>query len=74
MTDIVEKSNMLNLHIPDMSCGHCKKTVEDAVHSVDQSATVEFDMDKRMVSITTQIPASDVINALSGAGYTASSA
>ncbi len=63
---------MLTIHLPDMSCGHCKKAVEGAVRSLDQAATLDFDMNKRMVTIGTQAADADVIEAVKDAGYPAS--
>ncbi len=63
---------MLTLHLPDMSCGHCKKAVESAVNAIDESATLDFDMDKRIVTIGSQAADDEVIKAVAEAGYTAS--
>ena len=62
---------MLELHIPDMSCGHCKKTIQNAVQAVDQSATVEFEMDSRHVKIKSGADSAVLIDALAEAGYPA---
>ncbi|MCQ0092986.1 heavy-metal-associated domain-containing protein [Roseovarius sp. M141] len=29
-------------HIPDMSCGHCKATVEKAIHALDPDARIDI--------------------------------
>ena len=63
---------MLTLHLPDMSCGHCKTAVEGAVRTLDQTAALDFDMDKREVTINTEVADADVIKAVADAGYTAS--
>ncbi|ASJ73805.1 heavy-metal-associated domain-containing protein [Granulosicoccus antarcticus] len=65
------KSNMLKLHLPEMSCAHCRKYVEAAIHKVDQAVIPEFDMEQRLVSINTQVPYGDVLKALAEAGYVA---
>ncbi len=62
---------MLELHIPDMSCGHCRKAIESAVQAVDQSATVEFDMESRHATVTSSADTAVLINALAEAGYSA---
>lgn len=62
---------MLELHIPDMSCGHCKKTIQSAVQAVDQSATVEFDMDSRHATVESSADSAVLIDALAEAGYSA---
>ncbi len=65
---------MLTIHLPDMSCGHCKKAVEGALRNLDQAATLDFDMEKRIVTIRTQTADADVIKAVADAGYPASDA
>lgn len=62
---------MTKLNVPDMSCGHCKATVEKAVAGVDASASVDVDLDDRTVSIHSSAPAADLIGALKASGYAA---
>ncbi|WP_340647013.1 heavy-metal-associated domain-containing protein [Phenylobacterium sp.] len=62
---------MLNLKIPDMTCGHCEGVVTRAVHSVDSSATISIDLPSQMVSIITSAGDSEVTQALDAAGYPA---
>ncbi len=62
---------MLELHIPDMSCGHCRKAIESAVQAVDQTATVEFDMESRHATVKSSADTAVLINALAEAGYSA---
>lgn len=42
---------MKNFHIPDMSCGHCKATVEKTNHVLDPAARIELDMTARKISL-----------------------
>jgi len=60
---------MTTFHIPDMSCGHCKATVENAVRDVDAEAVLTFDMPNRSVEIQSQIDGTRLQAVLSGAGY-----
>lgn len=62
---------MTKLSIPDMSCGHCKASVEKAIKSLDPSATLDFDMAGRVVSITSAAQISAMHEALRAAGYVA---
>jgi copper chaperone len=66
-----ESEIMLDLHIPDMSCGHCRKAIESAVRGVDPSATLDFDMEARRASVDTRTEQTEVIKALAKAGYPA---
>lgn len=62
---------MNNFHIPDMSCGHCKATVEKTIHALDPAARIEFDMAARRISLNSGTEAARVQAALAEAGYPA---
>ncbi|MDP3634071.1 heavy-metal-associated domain-containing protein [Phenylobacterium sp.] len=62
---------MLNLKVPDMTCGHCEGVVTRAVHSVDSSATLTIDLPSHMVSIITSADHAEITQALDAAGYPA---
>lgn len=63
--------NMLELSVPDMSCGHCKAAVEKAVASVDAQAAVSVDLDARTVRIDSAASPDSLIAALRTEGYDA---
>jgi copper chaperone len=60
---------MTTFHIPDMSCGHCKATVEKTITALDPQAHLNFDMDARQISLESEMDASIVQAALAEAGY-----
>ena len=62
---------MKTFHIPDMSCGHCKSTVEKTIHALDPEARIEFDMTARQISLETRAEATSVQAALAADGYPA---
>lgn len=62
---------MTKFLIPDMSCGHCKKTIETTVKSLEAAATLDFDMAQRSVEIVSAAPVADILAALNSAGYPA---
>lgn len=62
---------MTTFHIPDMSCGHCRATVEKTIHALDPAARVDFDMATRQVSVESNTDATLVQAALAKAGYPA---
>jgi len=62
---------MTTFHIPDMSCGHCKATVEKTIHALDPVARIEFDMAARRISLESSTDAAGVETALAEAGYPA---
>ena len=65
---------MTTFHIPDMSCGHCKSTVEKTIHALDPAAQIEFDMAARQITVESGTDAARVTAALAEAGYPASPA
>ena len=60
---------MLKLKIPDMTCGHCAQTVENAVKSVDPAAKVEVDLAKKIVTVETNAPEQRIADVVRAAGY-----
>ncbi|WP_240790272.1 heavy-metal-associated domain-containing protein [Rhodobacter sp. SY28-1] len=62
---------MLNLHIPNMNCGGCARSVTAAVRSVDAEAKVEPDLPARTIAVDTKLPEVTVREALAEAGFAA---
>jgi copper chaperone len=62
---------MVVLCVPDMSCGHCKATVEGAIRSVDPGAAVSVDLATRHVRISSGAPIEALLVALEMDGYRA---
>lgn len=60
---------MLNLTVPDMSCGHCVKAITAAVQALDVQAIVETDLVSKKVTIDTAADTQAVIAAMTAAGY-----
>ena len=59
------------LSVPDMSCGHCKATVEKALLSVDGVERASVDLDAKTVSVEHSDSVSEdaLLNAVTDAGY-----
>jgi copper chaperone len=55
--------------IPDMTCGHCVKTVTQAVQSVDPAAQVQADLATHSIGVTSAASAASLSAALVAAGY-----
>ena len=62
---------MTIFHIPDMSCGHCKATVDKAIKLLDPDAHITFDMEARKIGLESVMEAAKVQAALAKAGYPA---
>ena len=66
---IYTQENTMKFNVPDMSCGHCKATIETAIKSVDEAAKIEIDLASKTVDITSAVNAGDFAAALEGSGY-----
>jgi copper chaperone len=60
---------MERYHVPEMSCGHCARTIEKAVKGVDPQAQVSVDLASKQVSVTSTAEAAAVALAMKQAGY-----
>lgn len=63
---------MIELNVPDMSCGHCVATITKTVQALDSGASVKADLATRSVSIETKADKGTVTAALEEAGYPSS--
>lgn len=62
---------MIELTLPDMTCGHCEKVVRQTVESVAPGARVEVDLPAHRVRIDGAADARAIREALDDAGYPA---
>ncbi len=60
---------MIEFTLPTMTCGHCVRTVTETVQKLDAQAQLQIDLPSHHVSITTQVPAATVAQALAAEGY-----
>jgi len=58
--------------VPEISCGHCKETIESTIKSLDNVETVNVDIDKKSVEVksSSDLDLSLVSNMLDEQGYT----
>ena len=59
----------LDLHLPDMSCGHCVRTITATVQRLDPQARLTPDLATRHVHIETSADPAAVRAALCEEGY-----
>lgn len=57
------------LNVPDMSCGHCVKTIESAVRGLDATASIRADLGGKTVAVESRVAASEISRALDAVGY-----
>ena len=62
---------MQNFKVEGMTCGHCVRTVTEAVKSVDPNATVEVDLAAGRVSVTSTAASAQLTQAIVAEGYAA---
>jgi copper chaperone len=60
---------MIELTLPDMTCGHCVATVTRTVQQVDAAARLEVDLPTHTVRIESAQPAQAFTAALEEEGY-----
>ena len=61
---------MPNFHVSDMTCSGCVKAITGAVHDVDASATVEADLETKLVAVASSASADAQAEAMRDAGFT----
>lgn len=61
--------NTFTVSVPDMSCGHCRASIDAALTPM--GATAEFDMPARRVTVTGAVQPDGVIAALDAIGFDA---
>lgn len=66
-----QEIKMFRLHIPNMTCGGCAKSVTRALLNVDPQARIETDPPAREVRVNSDLAESAFLAALSEAGYPA---
>ncbi|WP_427852214.1 heavy-metal-associated domain-containing protein [Stenotrophomonas acidaminiphila] len=59
----------MNLHIENMTCGGCARSVTAAIKDVDPAATVTVDLASKRVHIESAQPAERFTAALDDAGF-----
>ena len=62
---------MIELTLPDMTCGHCVKTVTSTVQKIDAQAKLDIDLPTHRVQIESTQPADAFKTALAEEGYPA---
>ena len=61
---------MIEVHINDMTCGHCASTITKAVHWLDHAAKVEIDLAIKRVRIESPLGPVKLVAAIRSAGFT----
>lgn len=62
---------MITLSIPDMSCGHCRASIQAALAPVPGITALRFDNDRRQAEIEGEVTARDLVQLLDAIGFPA---
>ncbi|MGK7871390.1 heavy-metal-associated domain-containing protein [Falsiroseomonas sp. E2-1-a20] len=60
---------MQDFDIPDVSCGHCVRTITQAVKALDPTAEVKADLATRRLRVASTTDATSLSAAITAAGY-----
>lgn len=61
---------MFAFKVPDMTCGHCVKTITTALTAIDARARVDVDLNQRLVTVEAgTATAAQLQAAITDAGY-----
>ena len=62
--------NMIEIKVPDMTCGHCVSTITKAVKELDASARVDISLAEHRVKVDSKASKEDLLRRIAEAGYT----
>lgn len=62
---------MIELQLPDMTCGHCVRTVTEVARRLDPNAQVQTDLNTHIARFDTQADVQMLRRALEEEGYPA---
>ena len=61
---------MAVFRVPDIHCDGCVRSLTGAAHEVDAQATVQADLQTKLVTVKTTAPEADIAEAFRDAGFT----
>ena len=62
----------INLSVPDISCDHCKQSIEEAVGALAGVESVEVGIESKVVEVDfddASVSRHDIVTAIEGQGY-----
>jgi len=61
---------MIEIKVPDMTCGHCISTITKAVKALDGQAKVDVTLSEHLVRVESKASKEAVLHSITEAGYT----
>jgi copper chaperone len=68
-TKVSIRSCVSEFIVPDMTCGHCEKTISGALTKVSPDVRVKIDLSQKLL-VVTHLPDETVMHLLKDLGYT----
>ena len=59
----------ITYNVPDISCEHCKRSIEGEVSQLEGVASVDVDVQAKTVTVTGELDEQAILNAIDEAGY-----
>lgn len=60
---------MITFQVPGMTCGHCARTITNALQDIDPAAQVNIDLVSKRVAVTSTASPEKLRTAIQDAGY-----
>ena len=60
----------ISLKIPDMTCDHCKMTINKALNELSGVQSIKIELDRQVAEVEGTMPVDGVMRAIRQAGYT----
>ena len=64
-------SNTYTFSVPDMSCGHCKMRISNALEAANNVSSFEVNLETKLVTVHTEQAVESIIEVIDTAGYDA---
>ncbi|GAB4378811.1 MAG: heavy-metal-associated domain-containing protein [Calditrichia bacterium] len=61
---------IVQFKVPDMTCGHCKMTIENSIRRLTSVQRVDIDLNQKIVEVEGTVDREQVQTAIEQAGYT----
>lgn len=70
MLGLSMETPMIEINVPDMTCGHCVSTITKAVKALDASAKIDIALSEHLVRVDSRASKESVLHSIAEAGYT----
>jgi copper chaperone len=65
----IKERTMIDIKVPDMTCGHCVSTITKAVKALDTTAKIEISLDEHRVHVESTASEEALLHCIAQAGY-----